>query len=387
MKKGFLNSIRTKVTVAFIVFSILLAAIVYSFFNNQNFVGALRGTAFVIGSETLQGSTLMFFFIIVLVMFAFGFGLFFSKKITSPIKDLELATKELQKRNFNTRVQINTGDEFEDLGNSFNQALFTLSKVEKERKKLERAKTEFLSITSHELRTPMTPIRTQLKMLCSEYFGKLTPKQKNSIKIILNSTDRLNEIIEDFLEISRIEAARLKFNFQNINLTNTLNSIIKEMKAFMPEKNIAILSRIDKIPIIKTDPHRIEQILTNLLSNAIKFTPRKGKIELIVTPKENHLLFCVKDSGIGVSKQDQQRLFEPFFQADQNIYTRQDGTGLGLAIVKGIVESQGGKIWLESILGKGSSFFFTVPFVPRKQSKPIKILFSAKDINSNKNKI
>ncbi len=298
--------------------------------------------------------------------------------IARPILKLTDSTREIEKGNFSNRVDVKTGDELEELGNALNKTSEALSKMDDERKQVDKAKTEFLSITSHELRSPMTPMKAQLQMLMGDYFGKLNGKQKESVDIVLRNTERLDRIIQDFLEISRIEAARLKFNFIKTNLEEYVRRVIEEMKAFMPENKIDIQLRMDKLQSFESDPDRVMQVLRNLLSNAIKFSDVNGKVIVNVEKKSNLVLFSVQDFGIGIPKEVQSRIFEPFFQGEQTMYRKYGGNGLGLAICKGIVESQNGKIWFESEKGKGTKFYFTLPFMPVREIKPIRLLFSNK---------
>jgi len=214
-------------------------------------------------------------------------------------------------------------------------------------------------------------------MLMRDYFGKLNQKQKDSLNIILRNTNHLDLIIQDFLEISRIESARLKFNFMEIELTNPINSLVKEMNNFMPEKKIKIVTQLGTLPLMEVDPERVIQIIRNLTQNAIKFSPENSTIKISASVVNKMLQISVADQGIGIKKEDQEKLFEPFFQAEQTIYKRKAGTGLGLAISKGIVEAQEGKIWLESQVEKGTTFFFTIPLTPVKEIKSIKLLFSS----------
>jgi len=316
-------------------------------------------------------------FMVVLFILAIIILSFFIKlKIINPIAKLNNATSEIQKRNFKARVDINTGDELQVLGESFNKTAKVLQHMDEEHKQLEKAKTEFLSITSHELRSPMTPMQAQLQMLLGEYYGKLNPKQKNSLDIVARNTKRLDNIIVDFLEISRIEAARLKFRFVKKDLTGSIKRLMKEMVGFMPEKKVKLYSKIGKLPVIEVDPDRVMQVLRNLINNAIKFSPEGKKVVVSAGLKGNMIEFSVKDEGIGIKAEDQKRIFEPFFQAEQTMYREHQGTGLGLAIIRGIVESQEGNVWLESEEGKGTTFFFTIPLKPVRNVKAIKLLFS-----------
>jgi hypothetical protein len=215
-------------------------------------------------------------------------------------------------------------------------------------------------------------------MLHQEYFGPLTEKQKESLDIVLRCTERLNKLIEDFLEISRIEVARLKFNFKKIDLNETIHNNAMLMQGFANTKNINLIVETADLPKITADPDRISQILRNLTHNAIKFSPKNSKISITAQAQTHHILFSVKDYGMGMSPEDKIRIFEPFFQIEKAMNREYGGTGLGLAICRGIVESQKGKIWVESEIGKGSTFYFTLPFDPVEHIEPIKVLFSPK---------
>ena len=311
-------------------------------------------------------------------------GFLISKAISKPIKQLYSATREVEKGNYDVKLDIKNRDEIGKLANAFNKTTAALARIKDERRELDSAKTEFLSITSHELRTPITPMKAQLQMLEKDYFGKLTDKQKESLSIIIRNTDRLDNIIVDFLEISRIEAARLKFNFVEVNLAETVRETVKFMEGFGKEKNIELVVKTDELPTIEADPDRVSQILRNLITNAIKFSQENSKIEVEAKLRENDILFSVRDYGTGITPGDQIRIFEPFYQVEQHSKRKYGGTGLGLAICRGIVESQNGKIWVDSKIGKGSKFSFTIPLEPVRDIKPIKVLFSQKAVVEKK---
>ncbi len=321
--------------------------------------------------EIIVGLSLLFIFSIILI------ALFLSHSITGPIKSLYLTTRRIERGDYKARAEIRTRDELGQLGVAFNKTIEKLDSLKKEQNELENAKTRFISITSHELRSPMTPLKAQLQMLGEEYFGKLNTKQKESITTVLRNANRLDKIIVDFLEVSRIEAARLKFVFKKLSLTNSINELIKFMGGFMPEKKIKIMSDVRNLPIIEVDPDRVNQVLRNLINNAIKFSPEGGTVKVTAKKKLDHILFSVEDQGIGVKQEDTGRIFEPFYQAEQTMYRQKGGTGLGLAICRGIIEAQEGRIWLESKEGKGTIFYFTVPLTPIRKVRAIKLLFSS----------
>jgi two-component sensor histidine kinase len=227
-------------------------------------------------------------------------------------------------------------------------------------------------------------MKAQLQMLEKDYFGKLSDKQKESLSIIIRNTDRLDNIIVDFLEISRIEAARLKFNFVDVNLSETLQETVQFMQGFAKEKNISLIINTDDLPIIEADSDRVSQVLRNLITNAIKFSEEKSTIEIDAKLRQDEILISVRDYGTGISPEDQIRIFEPFYQVEKHSKRHYGGTGLGLAICRGIVESQNGKIWVESKIGRGSKFNFTIPLEPVRDIKPIKVLFSQKAVIEKK---
>lgn len=303
---------------------------------------------------------------------------FILRSIYYPIKEVTSLAERIKEGDYSSRVNIKTSDELEILGDTLTSTAESLKSLEDERKQVDKAKTEFLSITSHELRSPMTPMKAQLQMLLQNYYGNLNSKQRESLSIVLNNTERLDKILLDFLEISRIEAARLKFNFIKVNLNDSVKELKKEMDAFLPEKKIVIELKLSDLPKIEADPDRVMQVLRNLITNAKKFSPNNSKIIVSSSLKGEQILFSVRDFGVGIKKEQQGKIFEPFYQVDNMYQHKSGGTGLGLAICKGIVESQGGKIGFNSEEGKGTLFYFTIPLEPVREIKPIRLLFSSK---------
>jgi signal transduction histidine kinase len=375
MKKLLLSKLNRKLTLLFIIVALIAPSLgIYYFYIIS--VSSFPNELFTEQAMLLRTVAIM---IIIIIAIDGGIiGYLVSKSISKPINELYRATCELEKGNYDVKTSIKTNDEIAKLGNAFNETTKALAKLQNERREVDKAKTEFLSITSHELRSPMTPMKAQLQMLQQEYFGKLTKKQLESLDIIIRNADRLDHIIVDFLEISRIEAARLKFNFQITDISQTISEITKFMSGFAKEKNIELVQQLDNLPSIEIDQDRLSQVLRNLINNAIKFSPQDSKIIISAEQRDDYILFGVRDFGCGLSSENQIRIFEPFFQVESANKRRFGGTGLGLAICRGIVESQKGKIWVESKTGKGCKFFFTVPMVPVRNVEPIKVLFSQK---------
>jgi signal transduction histidine kinase len=381
IKNFLLTRLNRKLTFLFIIVAIIAPTVgIYYFYIIS--VHAIPDYLSDVQAPMLKTVAIM---IIILIAVDAGIiGFFVSRSISKPIRELYNATRKVEMGNYDVRLDIKTQDEIEELAEAFNRTTASLGKLEAERKEIDNAKTEFLSITSHELRSPMTPMKAQLQMLEEEYFGKLEKKQKESLKIIIRNADRLDNIIVDFLEISRIEAARLKFNFEKTDLTQTIMDIVKFMEGFAKEKNIQLNVNISKLPIIDVDPDRVSQVFRNIINNAIKFSEENSKIEIATELKNDYILCSVKDYGCGLASENQIRIFEPFYQVESTSRRRHGGTGLGLAICRGIVESQNGKIWVESKTEQGCIFYFTVPLIPVRKIKPIKMLFSPKDVIEKK---
>ncbi len=383
LKNFFLGRISVKLTMVFLLVGLVGPTIGIWYFYSISLSLLADNTEI----STQQHMLLNYAAVMIIILIAVNttlLGLFISRSFTKPLKDLHKATQELEKGNFAIRTTISTNDELADLSEAFNRSALALSKMEEERLQLDKAKSEYLSITSHELRTPITPLKAQLQMLQQEYFGKLTPKQKESLDIIIRNADRLNKIIEDFLEISRIEAARLKFAFRKTDLAQTIQETVGIMEGLAKEKNITLVVKVGVLPIIDVDPDRISQVLHNLVHNAIKFSPQNNTVEIHAETKMNHIVFSVRDQGCGLTAEDQIRVFEPFYQVEGTLSRKYGGTGLGLTICRGIIEAQKGKIWVESKLGAGSTFYFTVPLTPVDDIEPIKVLFSPKIVIEKK---
>ena len=224
-----------------------------------------------------------------------------------------------------------------------------------------RLKMEFLSITSHELRTPLTPMKAQLQMLQDGYMGKMNEKQGNSIELILRNLTRLDTLINDILDISRIEAGRIKMFLDSISLNDAVKEAIKMQESFAEEKAIKVSAKLAELPDIIGDAERLRQVIGNLLNNAIKFSKKAADVVVKTERVGGNVLFSVTDYGIGISKDDIEKLFKPFSQIDPSFRREHGGTGLGLAIAKGLIQAHNGKIGVESELGKGSTFFFSIP--------------------------
>ncbi len=226
---------------------------------------------------------------------------------------------------------------------------------------LDELKSRFLLVTSHELKTPLTPAKLQIQMLLNEAFGKLNALQKKSFGIVLRNIDRLSKLIDDIMEIALMKTAGFKVKRKRIEVKSMMKHVVSDFRVLAEKKGLMFSSRVENNPVIYADEKAITQVISNILDNAVKFTD-EGSIKVYVKKLRDKILVSVKDTGRGINKNALDYIFKEFFQ-EEKAYTREyGGTGLGLSICKTIIEVHGGKIWAESIKGKGSVFYFTIPF-------------------------
>jgi signal transduction histidine kinase len=233
------------------------------------------------------------------------------------------------------------------------------------------AKSEFVSLVSHELKTPMTSIRGYADLLAKGVVGPVNQAQANFLNTIRSNVGRMATLVSDLTDISRIEAGRLRLQFSTVNLPDVIQEVAGSQKAQIDEKGQTLdLNLQADLPLVWGDQSRITQILTNLLSNANKYTPDEGKISINAeqscepsTTKGLPAVICVslRDTGFGISKDEQRDVFQKFFRSDDSKVRESPGTGLGLSITRHLVEMQGGQIWFESEPGEGTTFYFTIP--------------------------
>ena len=231
-----------------------------------------------------------------------------------------------------------------------------------ERARLDQLKDEFVSTVSHELRTPLTTIKEFASIISDEIPGKLTKDQREYVGIIKGNIDRLARLINDILDISKIEAGKVQLNRAMTDIRNLVQGVIFTLKPQADEKHIELKAMFQKdIAEAYLDCDRMTQIFTNLIGNAIKFTPEKGKITVEIKDAAKEIECSVADTGIGIAPENLDKVFSKFQQFGRTAGPGAKGTGLGLTITKELIEKHSGSIWVESKLGKGTKFTFTLP--------------------------
>ncbi|MFC1905731.1 ATP-binding protein [Chloroflexota bacterium] len=227
--------------------------------------------------------------------------------------------------------------------------------------RLDKMKTEFVSMVSHELRTPLTSIKGFIDMILDGEAGEINEEQRGYLEIVRTSTDRLMTLDNDLLDISRIESGRIELKVRPISLQKVIRSVAASFQTQTDEKDIKLkLNLPDENIMVMADNVRLAQIMTNLLGNACKYSGKGSLIAINTHLFDKHVQVDVMDSGIGISEEDKPKIFSKFYRVDNSMIREAGGAGLGLSIVKSLVEIQGGRIWVESEPEKGSTFSFTI---------------------------
>jgi PAS domain S-box-containing protein len=239
-------------------------------------------------------------------------------------------------------------------------------------KKIDKMKSDFVSNVSHELRTPLTSIKSAVDLVLSGAEGPLTEPEKGMLTIVKNNSARLIKLINELLDLSKLESGKMEMNLKATKIEQIIKATMEETSPLMVNKHINMQMQAEMgLEDVFVDENKIKQVLVNLIGNALKFSTEGGRITIGAADKGNELHISVADTGIGISKENFDRVFEKFVQVDSSTTRAAGGTGLGLAIAKSIVEAHKGRIWLESAVGKGTTFFFSLPKMKEEMLKTV----------------
>ena len=328
-----------------------------------------------VAAATRRTQILMGVFVVSAILLALLLGFVISWSFILPVREAHGFLTEVAKGNFQATINVSNRDEFGDLAERMNQMSRELHDLyEKQRAAAQelqmlnarlteasKAKSEFLANMSHELRTPMNAILGFLEMLLDDIYGEVPPHLREPLIDVQVNGKHLLNLINDVLDLSKIEAGRMELVLGEYSVQDVVETVRTSLQSLALEKGLGFdAAAEDGIPLAFGDGRRITQCLTNLVGNALKFCKR-GRVAVWVERRGDDLLYQVSDTGIGIPKEELKNIFTEFQQVDTAITREFSGTGLGLNITKKFVEMHGGRIWVESELGKGSTFFFSIP--------------------------
>jgi signal transduction histidine kinase len=290
--------------------------------------------------------------------------------VVSPLKNLSNAFEKLKNKDYNVQLGDTRISELRNVFQSFNAMSAKVKEAEEKiteelnrTKQLDKIKSEFISVAAHQLRTPLSAVKWTLKMIIDGDLGSLNAEQKTFLMQGYQTNERTIRLVNDFLNVVRIEEGRFGYELTSIHIEDLIDNIIQEFTHRVKEKGIAFFydKPKDRLPIVKIDPSKMRLALQNLIDNAIKYTPAGGKVTISIKYSKLYISIAVEDSGIGIPKHQIKRLFGKFFRSDNAIKSQTEGSGLGLFIVKNIIEKHGGKVSVKSDENKGSTFTVTLP--------------------------
>jgi len=282
-------------------------------------------------------------------------SIFITRSISRPLSLMRKKTRQVAGGDFECSLDLSSPPEIGDLAQDFN---FMCNKL----KETDKMKSDFFSLMAHELRTPLASIKEGTNLLLKGIGEEFREKRKEVLTIIAEESNRLTDLVNSLLDVSKMEAGMITLNLETLDIKPLINKAASGMEPLAMTKNVSIKIEVPlDLPYVKMDEERILQALRNLIGNAVKFTPGGGYIMISARPVEKGVRVSVADTGPGIPKEDLSVIFDKFKQATMTSYNKIKGTGLGLAIVKHIINAHGGKVWVESEIGQGSTFVFLLP--------------------------
>jgi signal transduction histidine kinase len=301
------------------------------------------------------------------ILLALVLGYAISWSLIGPVKQMDVRLREIAGGDFAKRVEVTNRDELGTLAGNLNRMNDELGRLYRQLAAANQHKSEFLANMSHELRTPLNAIIGFSEVLHERMFGDINDKQAEYLQDILTSGRHLLSLINDILDLSKVEAGRMELEVSRFDLPAAVDNAVTLVRERAVRHGITVDCSIDPaVGAVIADERKIKQILLNLLSNAVKFTPEGGRVSVTATPVDGavgpsaDIELAVTDTGVGIAPDDQVTIFQEFRQVGSGAQ-RQEGTGLGLTLTKKFVELHGGRIWVTSEVGKGSTFSFTLP--------------------------
>ncbi len=288
--------------------------------------------------------------IVILTMIYLLIGIFVGR----PINKLKEANMKVMDGNFNVNIESKTHDEFKTLNESFNSMVKGL-------KRLEELENEFVFVAAHELRAPVTALSGYLELFGANAGKSLDEESSQYYKNMIEINQRFKQLVNDLLEVARSDAGKIEIKVAPVDISSVIQTVVSEMLPLAKQKQIDLSEDLKgHVVNVFADENKLKEIFVNLVSNAIKYTRPNGYVAITHEIKDMEMVINVEDNGLGISADEQSKLFDKFFRSADRAVREEGGTGLGLFIVKQLVEKQGGKIWFKSEYGKGSVFSFSL---------------------------
>ncbi len=279
------------------------------------------------------------------------------RSILRPLEHLSVAVRAFGQGDFRARARLRTHEEIEALAHEFNRMADSIVQMKEELERSSRAKSEFLTIMGHELRTPLNALLGHAQLLSEQLEGTLNAAQRERLTAILRAGEHISELLENVLRFAKLEMGQERLVREPCDVTGIITEALSSVQVLATQKGIELRSQLVGPMTVMADRTKLRQVFMNLLTNAIQYT-EQGSVEVRAERRAHDVLCSVRDTGRGIALEDQARLFQPFTQLETQ---KSEGLGLGLAIVKRYVEMHGGRVWVESRLGQGSTFSFTIP--------------------------
>jgi signal transduction histidine kinase len=301
------------------------------------------------------------------VVLALLLGFVLSWSLIGPIQRLEARVAAIAAGDFSDHLSVENRDELGALAANFNRMNDELDRLYRELETVSKHKSDFLANMSHELRTPLNAIIGFSEVLREEMFGELNERQREYVDDVRGAGRHLLSLINDILDLSKVEAGRMELELANVSLAQALQSglTMHGERASAGGVTLGLSVEPDEI-LIQADERKLRQVVFNLLSNAVKFTPPGGHIDVSAHLSNGVVEVAVADTGAGIAREEQELIFEEFHQVRSNSRDHHEGTGLGLALARRFIELHGGRLWVESAVGAGSTFRFTLPVEQRR---------------------
>jgi signal transduction histidine kinase len=318
---------------------------------------------------------------VVAILLSVLLGLLLAWSVIRPIRRIETRLEGIAAGDFSSHVDVPNRDELGALALNINRMNDELGRLYAALESASRHKSEFLASMSHELRTPLNAVIGFSQVLKQQMFGELNPRQAQYVTDILESGQHLLSLINDILDLAKVEAGRMELQPSTFALNVTMENAVAMLRERATRQSITLESEIEpSVDLIEADERKVKQILFNLLSNAVKFTPAGGRVTVSARPLDDGVEIGVRDTGVGISAGDQARVFDEFEQLGPGRI--QEGTGLGLALTRRLAELHGGRIAVESELGEGSKFTVWLPFRQPRPAEPLEESVAASGVAS-----